>query len=215
MTASTRPARHAGRFLGGTATALDAHRHATWLRARHHRRRIEDDPDLRREVGGLLAQRWSPQQISRHLRRRKPNGGPRGAGVSKASIRRSTSQDRSCRGPQRCPRTGGLRGALVAITPCSAEGRPTASSVPTTHAHHPPSPVRTRRQIPAQALGRRSGHREVAWFGDRHVGGSVRQGCGVCCICRSATARAFMPRSCSDGGPAHALAAHDHLGLAH
>ena len=47
---------------------FDAHRRATARRARSHRRRIETNGELRRLVGELLAQRWSPQQISRHLR---------------------------------------------------------------------------------------------------------------------------------------------------
>ena len=49
---------------------FDAHRHATARRARHHRRRIETNVELRELIGELLAQRWSPQQISRHLRQR-------------------------------------------------------------------------------------------------------------------------------------------------
>lgn len=52
---------------------FDAHRHATSLRGRRHRQRIECDPDLLRDVGELLAQRWSPQLISRRLRRRHPD----------------------------------------------------------------------------------------------------------------------------------------------
>jgi transposase, IS30 family len=52
---------------------FDAHRHATARRARQHRRRIETNHELRRLVGELLAQRWSPQQISRHLRSRFPD----------------------------------------------------------------------------------------------------------------------------------------------
>jgi IS30 family transposase len=46
---------------------FDAHRRATARRARHHRRRVETNAELRRLVAELLAQRWSPQQISRHL----------------------------------------------------------------------------------------------------------------------------------------------------
>jgi IS30 family transposase len=51
---------------------FDAHRRATARRARHHRRRIETSDELRQLVAELLAQRWSPQQISRHLRSRFP-----------------------------------------------------------------------------------------------------------------------------------------------
>jgi IS30 family transposase len=49
---------------------FEAHKRATARRARIHRRRIETNLELRRAIGELLAQRWSPQQISRHLRRR-------------------------------------------------------------------------------------------------------------------------------------------------
>ena len=41
-------------------------------RARHHPRRIEANAELGQLVAELLAQRWSPQQISRHLKRRFP-----------------------------------------------------------------------------------------------------------------------------------------------
>jgi transposase, IS30 family len=51
---------------------FDAHRRATARRARKHRRRIEANGELRQLVAELLGQRWSPQQISRHLRLRFP-----------------------------------------------------------------------------------------------------------------------------------------------
>jgi IS30 family transposase len=50
---------------------FDAHRQATARRARHHRRRV--DQNLGGVVTELLGQRWSPQQISRHLRLRFPD----------------------------------------------------------------------------------------------------------------------------------------------
>jgi IS30 family transposase len=55
---------------------FEAHRRATARRARHHQRRLQASPELLQAVGELLAQRWSPQQISRHLRRKFP-GEPR------------------------------------------------------------------------------------------------------------------------------------------
>ncbi len=61
-----------GQRRRGDYRPFEAHRHATALRARHHRRRLESNVELRRLVGELLAQRWSPQQISRHLRHRFP-----------------------------------------------------------------------------------------------------------------------------------------------
>ena len=51
---------------------FDAHRHATARRVRHHWRRLEAIPALGLMVAELLSQRWSPQQISRHLRRSFP-----------------------------------------------------------------------------------------------------------------------------------------------
>ena len=47
---------------------FDAHRRATARRARRPRRRVEIEPVLRRSVVEMLGQRWSPEQISRHLR---------------------------------------------------------------------------------------------------------------------------------------------------
>jgi IS30 family transposase len=52
---------------------FDAHQRATARRARHHRRRLDTNPVLHQLVVDLLAQRWSPQQISRHLRQRFPD----------------------------------------------------------------------------------------------------------------------------------------------
>lgn len=51
---------------------FEAHRRATANRARHHRRRAGTNSELRQLVAGLLAQRWSPEQISRQLRLRFP-----------------------------------------------------------------------------------------------------------------------------------------------
>lgn len=52
---------------------FEAHRRATTRRARQHRRRVETNPALRQLVAELLGQRWSPQQISRHLHQRFPD----------------------------------------------------------------------------------------------------------------------------------------------
>lgn len=52
---------------------FDAHRRATARRARHHRRRVDTNEQLSSAVTELLAQRWSPQQTSRHLRLRFPD----------------------------------------------------------------------------------------------------------------------------------------------
>jgi IS30 family transposase len=51
---------------------FEAQRRATARRARSHHRRIEASGELRQLVAELLAQRWSPEQISRQLRLRFP-----------------------------------------------------------------------------------------------------------------------------------------------
>jgi IS30 family transposase len=79
---------------------FEAHRRATSRRARSHPRRMETSGELRQLVAELLAQRWSPQQISRHLRLRFP-AQPRMRCVTRVSIRPSTSRDRSCCGCRR------------------------------------------------------------------------------------------------------------------
>lgn len=52
--------------------SFEAHRRATARRARHHRRRVDTNDHLGEMITELLGQRWSPQQISRHLRLRFP-----------------------------------------------------------------------------------------------------------------------------------------------
>jgi transposase, IS30 family len=56
----------------GEYRPFEAHRRGTARRARSHRRRIETNGELGQLVAELLAQRWSPQQISRHLRLKFP-----------------------------------------------------------------------------------------------------------------------------------------------
>lgn len=51
-----------------TYRPFDAHRRATVRRARHHHRRVDLQPELRAVIAEKLSHRWSPQQISRHLR---------------------------------------------------------------------------------------------------------------------------------------------------
>lgn len=52
---------------------FDAHRRATARRARQHPRRVDTNEHLNGVVTELLGQRWSPQQISRHLRQCFPH----------------------------------------------------------------------------------------------------------------------------------------------
>jgi transposase-like protein len=94
---------------------FETHRRATARRARHHQRRIEARPELGQVAGELLAQRWSPQQISRQLRLRFP-GAPGMWLVTRASTRPSTSPDRRCHGYRRWRPTAGPRCAPGVIT---------------------------------------------------------------------------------------------------
>ena len=52
---------------------FNAHRQATARRARNHLCRIDTHDQLRTVIAEMLGQRWSPQQISRQLRRRYPD----------------------------------------------------------------------------------------------------------------------------------------------
>ncbi|MDZ7917218.1 MAG: IS30 family transposase [Rhodococcus sp. (in: high G+C Gram-positive bacteria)] len=54
-------------FPQGGYRPFDAHRQAVQRRARRHRRRVHRDIELREVIGELLATRWSPGQIARHL----------------------------------------------------------------------------------------------------------------------------------------------------
>jgi IS30 family transposase len=51
---------------------FEAHRRAMARRSGHHRRRVETSSELLQAISELLAQRWSPQQISRHVRHKFP-----------------------------------------------------------------------------------------------------------------------------------------------
>jgi IS30 family transposase len=52
----------------GQYRPFEAHRWAVQRRARRHQRWIDKNPELCELIAELLAQRWSPQQIARHLR---------------------------------------------------------------------------------------------------------------------------------------------------
>lgn len=66
--------RNASTVRGRTGyRAFHAHRLALSRRVRAHSRRVETVPVLRQRIGELLSKRWSPQQISRHLRSQFPD----------------------------------------------------------------------------------------------------------------------------------------------
>ena len=84
---------------------FEAHRQAASRRARDHKRRVEKNSELRRIVGELLAQRWSPQQIARHKLSSIPTTGRCGC-ATRASTRRSISPaPGSCGLPESLRRT--------------------------------------------------------------------------------------------------------------
>jgi IS30 family transposase len=56
----------------GAYRPFEAQRWTVTRRARRHRRRIETNPELCQVIAELLAQRWSPPPIARHLRREFP-----------------------------------------------------------------------------------------------------------------------------------------------
>ena len=121
----------------GVYRPFDAHRHATARRARHHWRRLEAIPALGLMVAELLSQRWSPQQISRHLRRSFPEQPgmwlcprehlpgrlPAGIGVAASDTVGSTPTFPAAHGPRPPPRP--------------AARRTTPAPVPAADAHHP------------------------------------------------------------------------------
>lgn len=57
----------------GRYRPFEAHRRAVARRGRRHRRRLETNAALRDLVGEKLSERWSPQQIARHLRKLYPD----------------------------------------------------------------------------------------------------------------------------------------------
>jgi IS30 family transposase len=56
----------------GQHLPFEVRRWAVQRRVRRHQRRIDKNPALCELIAELLAQRWSPQQIVRHLRRKYP-----------------------------------------------------------------------------------------------------------------------------------------------
>ena len=89
---------------------FEAHRWAVQRRARRYQRRIDKKPDLCELIAELLAQRWSPQQIARHLRRKYPED--RSMWLCHESIYQAVYQHQSrlIRPPQvRSPHRGPLR----------------------------------------------------------------------------------------------------------
>jgi hypothetical protein len=74
----------------GTYRPFEAHRWAVHRRARRHRRRIDTKPALCELIAELLAQRWSAQQIARHLRGKYPTISRCGC-AAKVSIKPSIS----------------------------------------------------------------------------------------------------------------------------
>lgn len=94
---------------------FDAHRRASARRARHRRRRIDTNVELGAEVSELLRQRWSPQQISRHLHKKFADD-PSMWLCPRASIKMSINLIRASCGLRRWRRIAAHRYALAATT---------------------------------------------------------------------------------------------------
>ena len=148
---------------------FDAHRRATARRARNHRRRIEGNGELRQLIVELLAQRWSPQQISRHLRLTFPVQS--GMWLCHESIYQAVYQPGSTLlrpsrlAPQhRSPlRTGRDHRRAHQRT----ERRRARFEHPMLMIHQRPFPDRG--PVPTGALGRRSHHRQGPGLCDRYA----------------------------------------------
>ena len=82
---------HRNARADGDYRPFDAHRQATARRAKPRLRRLETNLALRLLVGDLLAQRWSPAQIARHLHAKFPHVRRCGC-VTSRSTRRSTNR---------------------------------------------------------------------------------------------------------------------------
>ncbi|WP_443093986.1 transposase [Mycobacterium bourgelatii] len=101
---------------GGQYRPFEAHRWAVQRRARRHQRRIDKSPALCELIAELPAQRWSPQQIARHLRREYPQD--RRMWLCHESIYQAVYQPHSrlIRPPQvRSPHRGPLRVASTKV----------------------------------------------------------------------------------------------------
>ena len=135
-----------------------------------HRRRIETNGELRQLVGELLAQRWSPQQISRHLRLQVP----RRAG-DVAVPREHLPGRLPARIAAAAPVAAGSAPSVAAAhrtrsPPRASARRAAPAPVRAAHAHDPRAAVPARGPLPGRALGRRSHHRQGPGLGDRHPG---------------------------------------------
>ncbi|WP_425311939.1 IS30 family transposase [Mycobacterium asiaticum] len=139
---------------------FDAHRRATARRARHHQRRVDTNDHLSAVVTELLGQRWSPQQISRHLRLRFTDDPS--MRLCHESIYQAVYQPNSRF--LRPSRLAPHRRLTVAHRPGPSPGAsvPTAPppAVSAADADYPRSAFPARRPIRGRALERRSHHRD-------------------------------------------------------
>jgi transposase, IS30 family len=170
---------------------FEAHRRATARRARRHRRRIETSGELGQLVAELLAQRWSPQQISRHLRLRFP--GEPGMRLCHESIYQAVYQPGS---------------ALLRPSPLAPHHRsPLRTGRDHRRAHQRAERRRPRFEQPMLTIGQRpfppedrseAGH----WEGDLIIGKDQGSAIGTLVERQTRTVRLLhMPRR--DGGTLH------------
>jgi Helix-turn-helix domain len=176
---------------GGGYRPFEAHRLATARRGRRHRRRIETSNELRELITELLAQRWSPQQISRHLRLRFP--GQPGMWLCHESIYQAVYQPGSVLlRPSPLARTAvprcapdGITGGRISAPSAAGPGSSSRCGRSTSGLS---SPVTARRPGTGRAISSsagKKGPRSARWS-------SGRPGWSGSCTCGSAT-----PRPCT------------------
>jgi IS30 family transposase len=180
---------HRNATQAGGYRPFEAHRRATARRARARPRRIETSTELGQLAGELLARRWSPQQVSRHLRQCFP--GQPGMWLCHESIYQAVYQPRS---PLRRPSP---------LAPHHRSPLRTGRDHRRAHQHAErrrprfEQPMLTIRQRPFDPLDRsEAGH----WKGDLIIGKDQRSAIGTLVERQTRTVRLpHLPRRDGDG----------------
>ena len=166
-------------------------------------------------VGELLAQRWSPQQISRHLRPRFPD--EPGMWLCHESIYQAVYQPGSplLRPSPLAPhRRSPLRtGRDHRRAHQRADRRRPRFEQPMLTIHQRPVPARG--PLRGRALGGRSHHRQGPGLGDRHPGRAADQDGPAAAPAPARRRHPARRAEGADGRPAAGAAAVDHLGPGH
>jgi transposase, IS30 family len=154
---------------------FEAHRRATARWARRHPRHLEACAELGQLVGELLAQRWSPQQISRHLQLKFP--GQPGMQLCCESIYPAVYQPGSLLlrpSPLARHRRSPLRTGQDHRRAHQSQDSAT-SSVRAAHADNPGNGPSRLRTVPKPGMGKGIDNRQGPGLGDRHARGTADQ----------------------------------------